>query len=74
MSKRIEATGGCLCGRVRFSCSGQTVHSLVCHCRMCQRASGSAFMGLMFFDTANLRITQGETRAYDSGSGCYRHW
>lgn len=34
-------TGGCLCGAVRYESAGPALFSAVCHCRDCQRASGS---------------------------------
>lgn len=34
-------TGGCLCGAVRYGSPGPALFSIVCHCRDCQRASGS---------------------------------
>lgn len=34
-------TGGCLCGAVRYQASGPALFSIVCHCRDCQRVSGS---------------------------------
>ncbi len=44
MSEQSEVTGGCACGDVRFrfdrSASPSAHH---CHCRDCQRATGSAF-------------------------------
>jgi hypothetical protein len=35
--------GGCLCGEVRFRITGKLGPLAYCHCKMCQRASGSAF-------------------------------
>ncbi len=34
-------TGGCLCGAARYESTGAGMFSIVCHCRDCQRASGS---------------------------------
>lgn len=35
--------GGCLCGQVRYRFSGAPLLTAVCHCRDCQKQSGSAF-------------------------------
>jgi hypothetical protein len=40
-SAQAEATGGCLCGAVRFSISGALRDILICHCAMCRRSSSS---------------------------------
>ena len=34
-------TGGCACGRVRFVATVDSDDAYLCHCRMCQRATGS---------------------------------
>lgn len=33
-------TGGCQCGRVRYSAEVESDEAYLCHCRMCQRATG----------------------------------
>lgn len=33
-------TGGCQCGRVRYSAAIEDDDAYLCHCRMCQRATG----------------------------------
>lgn len=33
-------TGGCQCGRIRYSARIETAEAYLCHCRMCQRATG----------------------------------
>lgn len=70
----MKVTGGCLCGRVRFECAGPVVHSLVCHCRMCQRASGSSYAGIMFFPSAAMSMKSGQTKTYGSSSTGVRHF
>lgn len=34
-------SGGCACGRVRFEAEVDNDDAYLCHCRMCQRATGS---------------------------------
>ena len=33
-------TGGCQCGRIRYSVETDKAQAYLCHCRMCQRATG----------------------------------
>ena len=35
-----RVTGGCQCGRVRYTAQVENDAAYLCHCRMCQRATG----------------------------------
>lgn len=56
--------GGCLCGGVRFEVSGLPAFSANCHCRDCQRATGSAYMPVLGVSRDSVRIT-GEVRYFE---------
>ena len=36
-----QMSGGCACGRVRYTASVEPREAYLCHCRMCQRSTGS---------------------------------
>ena len=40
-------TGGCACGRVRYTASVEPEQAYLCHCRMCQRSSGAISLALV---------------------------
>jgi len=65
-------TGGCLCGAVRYESSGEPSFALLCHCRDCQRQSGSAYNAALRVPAAGFRITGGTPKLYvktaDSGN------
>jgi hypothetical protein len=56
--------GGCLCGAVRYAVRGKPVRTSVCHCRYCQRRSGSAFGVLPFFKAEAVSIVKGTPATY----------
>ena len=41
-----EMSGGCACGRVRYTAAIDNDEAYLCHCRMCQRASGSVSLAM----------------------------
>ncbi len=64
-------TGSCLCGSVRYECSVEPIGMGICHCRDCQKATGSAFAAALVVPRASITIT-GEVKYYgtigDSGN------
>jgi hypothetical protein len=55
----IPFFGGCACGAIRYACAAEPVMSLNCHCRDCQRASGSAYAPLLDVPVAAFSLTKG---------------
>jgi hypothetical protein len=50
-----EMSGGCACGRVRYTARVEDDEAYLCHCRMCQRATGGvsvAFRNIKKADVA----------------------
>ena len=35
--------GGCYCGNLRYAVAGDPLNTAICHCKSCQRQTGSAF-------------------------------
>lgn len=64
-------TGGCACGAVRYECTAEPLGSINCHCRDCQRASGTAYASILRMPAASFRVIKGESKFYttkgDSG-------
>lgn len=48
--------GRCLCGAVNYSCDAEPLFAAVCHCRDCQRSTGSAFAVVVGVQEAALSL------------------
>ena len=48
-------TGGCQCGRIRYSAEIPSDEAYLCHCRMCQRATGGVSIAFVNLKKAALR-------------------
>ena len=63
--------GGCQCGRVRYRVEGEPIGLAVCHCRECQRQSGSAFGMSLALRRDAFQLVAGELASFttvaDSG-------
>lgn len=55
----ITATGGCQCGAVRYRADAMLDNAHLCHCRMCQKASGGLFAPLVAAPDDALHWTRG---------------
>lgn len=49
-------TGGCMCGRIRYTADVASDEAYLCHCRMCQRSSGNVSLALVNAVQANVRF------------------
>jgi len=69
--------GGCLCGNIRYSFTGEPVMTAICHCRHCQKQGGSAFSVVCAVPVAAYQQS-GATRVFedvgDSGLPLARHF
>ena len=64
----MEWTGRCQCGAVQYEASGPPKSGGTCHCRDCQRWTGSAFMAFAGFPRASLQFTKGEPKYFKSSA------
>ena len=58
-------SGGCACGAVRYECTGEPLFSLNCHCRDCQRETGSAFAPILAVLKSAFTLTQGIAKYFE---------
>ncbi|WEX87602.1 GFA family protein [Sinorhizobium garamanticum] len=65
-------TGGCQCGAIRFCVEGELGDASVCHCRMCQKASGNFYLPLVSVRGAKVTWTRGERRRFQSSNAVWR--
>lgn len=64
--------GGCQCGAVRFRVSGAIGEASICHCRMCQKASGAHALALVSVRDADFRWTRGAPSWFQSSNAAKR--
>jgi hypothetical protein len=66
----MEIKGGCLCGTVRYTAEADPTSATVCHCRDCQKFTGSAFAALVLATKEAVSI-EGALKTFSSigGSG-----
>jgi hypothetical protein len=53
----IQHTGQCACGAIKYVCAGEPERVTICHCRWCQRRTGSAFGAEVVFQEQNVALS-----------------
>jgi hypothetical protein len=66
MSYDLPITGGCHCGAIRWEADDEPNQLYACHCRICQRHTGSAFWVGAKFPEGSFRFVQGTPAVYRS--------
>lgn len=62
-------TGGCACGRLRYSIVGEPLGMSDCQCRQCQRDSGTGHQSHLTFHAAKVETTGEASRWRMTGDG-----
>jgi hypothetical protein len=50
--------GGCQCGRIRYTAELEHFNAYLCHCRMCQRATGGVSIAFITLHQSNRHWSQ----------------
>lgn len=70
----MRLTGGCQCGAVRYEILSAPERATLCHCRMCQKAMGGAYLASATVSPETFRWTRGEPGAFQSSSMAMREF
>src|ERR1700709_827038 len=70
---KLPLTGACMCGGVRFELSEPLLGALFCHCKRCQRRTGTGVSTTAVTAPGSYRTVAGEelVRTWDPGDGGY---
>ena len=73
MTDSFTAEGGCTCGNIRYRMNRSPMFVHCCHCRWCQKESGTAFALNAILESSELELLSGETERVElpseSGKG-----
>ena len=69
-------TGGCNCGAVRFEVTSPLLVASYCHCRRCQRRTGTAFSASVLTEPGSVTVTHGadQLRTYAPETGFHKQF
>lgn len=68
--------GKCLCAEVQIELTGAISDIIHCHCSLCRKNSGTAYATNGFINTAEFKVTQGESllTSFTTKPGRHRHF
>ena len=61
---RPVTEGGCSCGAIRYRASAPPIRAVHCHCSLCRRASGAAYLTWIMFPADAFAFTRGTPAIY----------
>ena len=66
------ATGGCLCGQVRYETTGNPFAINYCHCESCRKHNGAPVVALAGYKKDQVRFLGNKRKRYESSAGAFR--
>ncbi len=63
---RVPFSGGCACGAIRYECSASPLGMGHCHCRDCQRSSGTGHSSVLVVPAAAVAVTGTPPRSHET--------
>jgi hypothetical protein len=70
----VHHKGGCVCGAVRFEVEGDPKTTAVCHCKFCQKRTGSTNAFLIYYNQSSVKFLEGELKTYRHVSDVSGRW
>ncbi len=61
-----ERTGACSCKAIRYKLTEDPMFTHVCHCSICKRHTGTAFVTHIFIEAEYITLEQGQVEAVDA--------
>jgi len=66
---QVTREGGCSCGHVRYRVEGGPIFVNNCHCRLCQRQTGSTSVVNAYFESEAVTLLEGELTEHEVAAG-----
>ncbi len=70
----MNHSGGCQCGAVKFTATGEPVRAMACHCTTCKLRSGSPYGIGVYFKDEQVEISGGQVQTFTFSSDTTGRW